>query len=351
MLVDWEFAERVAAAVAGEGPSAMRGGLDLEGTGTRAETAVLAYTGLEPEERVPAAEWVSRREWASINLGGMRSMISEVEGALERSLPGGERNPLGAVAGRVLAAEIGALLGLASRRVLGQYEFGLLDDRAPRLLFVGPNIDAAVESLGGSAEETLEWVALHEVTHAVQMAAAPWVRPYLGERAKTLLQGAALRISPAELAARARGALSSDPRRMLEAVRESDPLRLIAPESARGTLDEVQAAMSLVEGYAEHVMDAAAGEMAPNFARMRSGMEARREGRSAPVRLLLWILGLEAKLRQYREGKAFADGVADRSGIASLNLAWAGPQALPTNAELSDPDRWIGRVAPADVAA
>ena len=231
-------------------------------------------------------------------------------------------------------------------RALGQYEFALLGEREPRLLFVGPNVGAAAASLGGEPAETLSWVALHEVTHAVQMASAPWVRSHLGDRARILLDGAAFRISATEIAARARAAMASDPRRTLAELRSSDPLRLIAPGSLRPAIDEVQATMSLVEGYAEHVMDAAAGDLAPNVARLRRGMDARREGRGAPIRLLLWLLGLEAKLRQYREGKAFADSVAERVGIDGLNRAWDGPAALPDRRELADPEAWIARAEP-----
>ena len=46
---------------------------------------------------------------------------------------------------------------------------------------------------------------------------------------------------------------------------------------------------------------------------------------------------MDLKLRQYEQGKAFCDGVVARGGIAALNRAWAGPEALPSFAELDDP--------------
>ena len=162
-LVDWPLAERVATLAAGDGPASMAGDVDLDATAKLAEVAVLGYTGLTPGEPVAEAEWVSRREWSLINLAGMRELISAAEDGLRTTLPGGAGNPLAAVAGGVLAVEIGGLVGLASRRVLGQYEFSLLGERTPRLLFVGPNVDAAATSLGGKPAETLSWVALHEV--------------------------------------------------------------------------------------------------------------------------------------------------------------------------------------------
>ena len=67
----------------------------------------------------------------------------------------------------MLAGEVGVLFGFLSHRVLGQYELALLDPTTkPRLLFVAPNIDAAVGKLEVDRREFLHWVALHEVTHA-----------------------------------------------------------------------------------------------------------------------------------------------------------------------------------------
>jgi uncharacterized protein (DUF2342 family) len=57
------------------------------------------------------------------------------------------------------------------------------------------------------------------------------------------------------------------------------------------------------------------------------------------------------KLRQYRDGKRFADAVVGRAGIAGLNAAWDGPDSLPRLPELSDPGLWLARVATAPTAA
>ena len=63
------------------------------------------------------------------------------------------------------------------------------------------------------------------------------------------------------------------------------------------------------------------------------------------MRLLERILGFELKLRQYRDGKRFCDAVVARAGIEGLNRVWSAPHALPTLAELADPDAWIARTA------
>ena len=57
------------------------------------------------------------------------------------------------------------------------------------------------------------------------------------------------------------------------------------------------------------------------------------------------VIGLDLKLRQYEQGKAFCDAVVTVGGIEALNRAWASPDALPTLEELDAPDRWLARTA------
>ena len=113
----------------------------------------------------------------------------------------------------------------------------------------------------------------------------------------------------------------------------------------RVLVDRIQATMAVVEGHAEHVMDAVGADVIPSLDQLRAALERRREGRSGPMRLLERVLGFELKLRQYRDGKRFCDAVVERAGIEGLNRVWSAPHALPTLAELADPDSWLARTA------
>jgi putative hydrolase len=120
----------------------------------------------------------------------------------------------------------------------------------------------------------------------------------------------------------------------------------LGPER-RELLDRIQATMALIEGHAEHVMDAAAVDVLPDLERLRAQLDRRRRERSTAnplLRLLERLLGVEMKLRQYEAGKRFCDAVVQRGGIDALNRAWSGPEALPTWAELGAPERWLARV-------
>jgi uncharacterized protein (DUF2342 family) len=59
--------------------------------------------------------------------------------------------------------------------------------------------------------------------------------------------------------------------------------------------------------------------------------------------VLMRLLGLEMKMRQYREGKAFCDAVVQEGGPGLLRRVWDSPETLPDAAELADPARWVGR--------
>jgi putative hydrolase len=104
--------------------------------------------------------------------------------------------------------------------------------------------------------------------------------------------------------------------------------------------------MTLVEGYAEHVMDGVGDQLDPAYADLRRRLERDRDRRGLLDQVVSKLLGLDMKMAQYRRGKAFADEVAGRAGIRALNRAWGNPEALPSMDELDAPEAWLERVRP-----
>jgi putative hydrolase len=140
-------------------------------------------------------------------------------------------------------------------------------------------------------------------------------------------------------------------REMLERARRGELLRLTLGEDRWALVERMQAAMSLIEGHAEHTMDAIGAEVLPSLPRLRAALNHRRESRGLPWRVLERLLGLELKLRQYEMGRRFCDAVVDAGGPQALALAWSGPDALPSPAELEEPSLWITRVVGAKPGA
>jgi coenzyme F420 biosynthesis associated uncharacterized protein len=334
-VIDWTMAGQVARGVASLQPAGSPAPFEQpEGPAAEAERLVSGYTGLVALAPVPVAEAVDRPAWIEANL---RSMQTVLEPTAER-LAGG-LGPLGGAVGALLAVEAGGISGFLAGRVLGQYEFPVLDPAAPaRLLFVAPNLGQAAGALEARDEDLMRWVALHETTHALQFGGVPWLRPQMATMVGELLE--ALQIDP-------RGLLRlpdvADLRRLFESVREDGLATVAIGPERREVLDRLQAFMAVLEGYAEHVMDAVGAGLIPDLDRLRRALERRRRDRSGLMRVLERLIGMELKLRQYEQGKAFCDAVVARGGIAALNRVWAGPDSMPLPAELDDPAAWLSR--------
>jgi uncharacterized protein (DUF2342 family) len=198
-------------------------------------------------------------------------------------------------------------LSFLANNVLGQYDPLLLadsDDHA--LYFVRPNITRVAGTLDVPYPRFRRWISFHEVAHAAEFGAAPWLSDHLE-------------------------------RTMREAI---DTLGEGSID--RESLGELDTTMTAVEGYAELVMDRAFdGE----YADLRRKLDARRAGRGPLQRLVRRLLGLGMKRRQYERGKAFFERVVDEYGMEMAARTWTGPEALPTDAELDAPDAWVARVA------
>ncbi len=342
-MIDWILAERIATYVAGRG-DARAPTADLAHLAAESERRVIAYTGLEPARELPEPEGIGRREWVASNIQAMRALLDPV---LERTGKGlGPLRPAMQLAvGVVVTSEVGVVLGYLAQRVLGQYELVLLDDavedRPARLLFVLPNLGAAVQSFGAEEREFMTWVALHEVTHAVQFAGVPWLHGHVAGLVRELLQSAELRIdTPRKL----RIPNVGEVRRVGQALRRGDLISVVASEAERDTLDRVQAVMAVIEGHAEHVMDAVAPDLLPSLPKLRSALDQRRRSQSGLSRILARLLGLELKMRQYEQGKYFCDAVVRDGGPDALRHLFSAPEALPSLDELRNPRAWLLRI-------
>jgi len=348
-MVDWSLARQIARFAAGGGAATVLEA-DFPALVAENEPHLRDYTGLELAEPMPAPEAVDRAEWADINLSSLGKLLEPVSErlSLRLSMAGPFAGPLRAVTGATMAAESGLVIGYMSQRVLGQYEVSLLDvEEPPRLLFVAPNLAKAVRELKTDRESFLGWIVLHELTHVFQFSGVPWLREHLSGLLREYMRTVEVRIEHG-----AAGGLPSfpEPSRIVEEFREGGLMAIVQTHEQRQLMKRVQATMAVVEGYSEHVMDVLGERVLPAYAGLREAMERRRRSRSYPERILQRLLGMDLKLRQYEEGKAFCDAVVQRAGIDGLNRVWESPETLPTIGELRKPDAWLARVGPAAAA-
>lgn len=337
-VIDWGLAESVGIRLASPGPEvepaeARAIVAELWEVAAAAVAPVAEATGLSAPPESAHTVVVDRPAWIRSNVSGMRSAIGPI---LERT-SAGSGGPITAVGSRITALELGAALAWMSGKVLGQFEAFHPPGERPRLLLVAPTIRSVEQRLGVQPRDFRMWVALHEETHRVQFGAVPWLGDHMLAEVDRLLSLADLRADEvmARLAAgvRAVGGGGS----LVDAMQ--------TPRQ-REVVDRLTAFMSLLEGHADYVMDHTAPDFIPTLSVIRAKFDARRQSPGTFEGFVRRLLGLDAKLRQYTDGRRFIDCVVDEVGMAGLNVVWSSPQALPTMAEIHEPSLWMARTAP-----
>jgi coenzyme F420 biosynthesis associated uncharacterized protein len=304
----------------------------------RIEPIVAEEIGSELPEALETPAVVDRLQWVDLNLATFKVLFERIERTLLVAQEGPD------TAGRAVSRwlnrtvgnqQLGFMLAFLGRKVLGQYDVSLLaaGPIRGRLHFVEPNIVGTAAALRVPRDEFRTFIALHEATHAFEFEAHPWLRPYFsGLVAETVEQLAA---ESGGLMGRVREAMAGGEGHWLE--------RIMTP-GQRETFNRTQALMSLLEGYSNHVMNAAGERILPGFAELHERFERRGERRTGLERAIMRLTGLDLKMEQYAAGERFADRVIAERGREFLNRVWTGPQQLPTLDEIRNPDQWIARI-------
>jgi len=350
-LVDWPEVERIAIARLRAAPGTLDSAELRAAEPAYAEAmarivpALTVALGSELPGVVERSGVVDRAGWVRANTGSFASLISRLEtDLLDQVIPsgGGLAKATMALANRwVTTRQLGFLLGFMGTRVLGQYDLALLSaEAAPgRLLFVEENIRGTAKALGVPIGAFRTWIALHETTHAFEFEAHPWLRPYLAERLERQLS-----LFGRDARGLGREALRGLGRSIRgEGAGEHWIERMMGPEQ-KALFREVQAVMSLLEGFSDYVMDEVGRELVPDVATISARFHERRSNRTVFERSMLRLTGMDLKLEQYKKGEQFVRAIADRRGPMALARLWVGPETLPRDGEIEAPERWIARV-------
>ncbi|WP_181767283.1 zinc-dependent metalloprotease [Streptomyces albidus (ex Kaewkla and Franco 2022)] len=366
-MVDWNLAVSTATRLVRPGPEVTREDAravvaELRRHAKASEEHVRGFTRMQPErpaESDTPVLVVDRPGWVRANVAGFKELLSPLLGKMQErraSGPGGA--VLGAVGGKVTGVEVGMLLSFLASRVLGQYEtFAPATRELPggadgggRLLLVAPNIVHVERELEVEPHDFRLWVCLHEETHRTQFAAVPWLRDHIRGEIQSFL--GETEMDPSMLLERLREAAQSmtgnrsgtDTAEKNESDRGSI-VELVQTPAQREILGRLTAVMSLLEGHADYVMDGVGPEVVPSVAEIREKFQKRRASGAGKLdQALRKLLGLDAKLRQYREGERFVRAVVEDLGMDGFNRVWTSPNTLPTKAEIGDPAGWIARM-------
>ena len=336
-LIDWEVVRQVAIERSGE---PVRGGLTRDNAQRLSDEYDTMAAELAPllgevcdDVPFPLPRFVAldRRGFIDVNIGIVRRLLEPVE-QLRATLPDSIATTLGR---RVLDRYVGELLGLMSRRVLGQYDPVLSlvppdnGDSLPdaSLYLVEPNIDALQREHRVAGDALRRWLILHELTHAWQFSQHPWLREHLVGIMRSLLMDT----------------VSADGVRFMR----SPELLQKLPGTVRTqlrTVSRVQAVMSVLEGYSNFVMHRVGAQHLEHAEELEQAMHRRRQDRTLLERLVMAITGLELKMRQYEIGEQFCDAVVEQASLKALNRVWESADAMPSMEELRHPDLWLERM-------
>lgn len=297
------------------------------------DRAARSWSGLGHELSPVTASVVGRVGFVRANLASLRGAFEPLERKLRRRPPG---------AARVLGVQLGALLGMMSTKVLGQFVLPFGGPGGGQLLVIGPNVLELSDEHGALAGDIRRTVVLHEITHRLQFDATPWLGDHLRGLLERYLGDARVDgTAVAELAPRLPEVVAE-----IRRTGSVQPLlKVVLTDAQAEVIDEAQGLMSLLEGHGNAAMyDAADRDVIADPEGVRAALAQRRTDLTA--RVLTAVAGLEMKKRQYREGEAFVRQVLDLAGVDGLNRAFAAPSHLPRADEVDDPARWLARVTP-----
>jgi coenzyme F420 biosynthesis associated uncharacterized protein len=339
-MVDWDLAVRIGSRIAGDGPTVTRDQAtaavdELRAGADRSTGLVREFTGLAAAEKTAPVLVVDRAGWVQANADAFATILGPVVDKMnEKKPPSGLTQAIGS---KITGAEVGGLLGFLGSKVLGQFD--PFHDPAGRLLLVAPNIVHIERELEADPTDFRLWVCLHEETHRVQFTAVPWMRDHLFAEIQKLAE----LMEPSSLLDE--GGLG----RIVDAMRGAKEsgaslLDVVSTPEQKELIDRMTGVMSLLEGHADVVMDGVGPTVIPTVAKIRGKFTERRKGVGVLDKVLRRLLGLDAKMAQYRDGAIFVRHVVDEAGMEQFNAVWERPDHLPSKAEIKDPKAWMARV-------
>lgn len=343
--IDWRRAEQVATRLsarytAGVSTGSSAAGIGLAPIVPRLEDQIEAVTGLRSLAGAATIDVIDRPAWIRANITSFRHLLTPVIEEWSTKLPSNVK--VANISRQIVGAQLGAVLGWMSGRVLGQYDLLLgRDDLDDAVYLVGPNLTMLERRFGFEPAEFRTWVLLHELTHRAQFTGVPWMREHF-----TGLVDTSLRLAnpdPKRIAEAIREAFA-DRDEARQRVRENGVFGLIASPEQRQVIQQIAGLMSLLEGHGDVTMTRAVGDLVPSAQRFAAVLQARRRRGNPLTRLILRLTGIEGKLNQYAAGERFISAIEAKGGPRAVDVCWTSADHLPSLDEIRDPQQWLDRM-------
>lgn len=394
--VNWELAQQTASSIAAEVPHPRAigpdPGDDLPTVVGVAELWLDEFTSLgrvDGQERMlDATEWVQLAA-TSEGLGHLvepvaRGMASALSSSLPDQLrgmgldvddmpgltgPGGRGDPLGGGAGSPLGGgagnplaqamnamgamlygmQIGTIAGHLSGQLIGTYDLSVPTIDPHIVATVGGTADRFAADYDLPVTEFRYWLGLREAIHRRMFAGVDWLSEAVGDLVESFASQAEFDPSTMFEQFGAAGLDPSDPEALREAMQQPEAFALEPTAEQRRTLGRLQALVAFVEGYSDVVVRAASEQRLTNLPRISETMMRRRAEKGPGEQFLESLVGLDLKPGDVRAGSAFCDAVIAARGQDGLDRVWVRREYLPLPDEISEPSRWLVRMAAAEL--
>ena len=299
---------------------------------------------------------VTRSQWVQRSVDAFRPMFESLASSLGHAPapdPDEPGDPLsamlsqlmGSMAPMMLSVTAGGMLGHLAQRSFGQYDLPVPRTPSDELLLVLPNVDAFGADWSIDARDLRMWLCLHEIAHHAVLG-VPHVRSSLEAMIAEYASG--FRPDANGLVDRLGSVDISDPGAMAELQGVlGDPevvLGAIQTDEQRALLPRLEAIISLVVGYVDHIMDTVGGSLIASYPMITEALRRRRVEADESDRFVARLFGLEIGQATYDAGAAFVDGVVERGGAEALEPLGRAERFLPTPAEIAAPGLWLARI-------
>jgi putative hydrolase len=238
--------------------------------------------------------------------------------------------------------QVGTMVGQLASRTMGQYDLPVPRPPSDELLMVPVTIDSFASDWSLPVDDVRLWVCLHEVARHTVLS-RPHVRARLDELMKqyadafqpdsSLLEGRLAAFDPMDLAGMQQ--TFSNPEVLFGEFESPAQREVMVP---------LQALLSAVVGYVDHVMDSVGQRLISAYGPLTEALRRRRLEAGEGSRFVARLLGVSLDAAAYERGTAFVNGVLERAGEDGLARLWHSAKELPTPAEIAAPGLWLARI-------
>jgi len=349
-IIDWNSVRQIASAtleLSGDAPvAATKEQVDQYQVMYRAANREVAKeTGLKEQGLPERVDVFSQIDWVDANIVTFRFLFDpiSVKYATVMAEAGRDGQGMNRFTSGMLTVQVGIIIGYLARNVLGQFDLSLPEPQAGgKLYIVEPNVARIEQQMGMDPAEFRKWIVLHEATHSFEFSASPWLRGYLVDLMREYLASIDWRgMSSPDFFKKMRQQRQPDED---DALKAGGLISIVSTPEQRRILAKIQATMSVLEGFSNHVMDMTGSRLLETYPEMKERFDRRRDNKSAAEKLFQRLIGLNLKMDQYRIGQQFVDFVVSHEDIKFMNKVWESPTTMPTMEELRQPELWIARM-------